>query len=421
MATICDGRLDRRNGALFFWTIFFSYTAGPVLFVGITQAALCDRLGASATVSNLPAASFFLGAIGPIFFASFVPHSWDRRLAVVSAALMAVFVAAVAVVLVAPVSNQVRIVAVVGQSLALGLLNSVNQVYVYQCLGRGTSETGRSRAMKLTYTVGPLAAVAASLLAQFILRGGIPFLRFPRDFALVHVIAAPCLVMMALCSSRFILPPLDAEPHPPFLSSLTGSIRCYAKSRDLILLWVAYLLFNCTLQAMPNLSLYTRVAMGREPSEFSGAALAIRFGCKALAGFGLGVLNLRYGARAPLVATVSMLGLAMAWAWWVPGGLYLASFGLMGAGELGGVYFPNTLLDWSPVVTAVRDMSILNLAAGVAGPAATLHGLLTDHWGFPTSFIFGIVTAVAALVLVLRLPRAKIAGRNVPPGISGPR
>ncbi len=421
MATIGDGQLDRRNSVLFFWTIFFSYIAGPVLFVGVTQAALCDRLGASATVSNLPAASFFLGAVGPIFLASIVPHRWDRRLAVVSAALMAVFMGAVAVVLVIPLSNHVRIIAVVGQSIALGLLNSVNQVYVYQCLGRGTSEAGRSRAMKLTYTLGPIAAVAGSLLAQFILRGGVPFLRFPRDFAMVHVIAVPCLVMMAWCSGRFTLPPLESEAHAPFFSSLVSGIREYAKSRDMILLWVAYLLFNCTLQAMPNLSLYTRVAMGREPSEFSGAALAIRFGCKALAGYGLGVLNLRFGARAPLMATVAMLGLAMVWAWAVPGGLYLASFGLMGAGELGGVYFPNTLLGWSPAVTAVRDMSILNLAACVAGPAATVHGLLTDHWGFPTSFVFGIVTAAAALVLVLRLPRTRIAGRNAPTGISAPR
>ena len=410
MATTMDARLDRKNSLLFFWTIFFSYIAGPVLFVGVTQAALCDKLGASATVSTLPAASFFLGSIGPIFFASFVSHRWDRRLTVISAAIMAVLMGAVALVLVVPVSDHLRIMAVVWQSLLLGVLNAVNLVYVYQCLGRGTTEAGRSRAMKLTYTLGHIAAVAGSLLAQFILRGRIPFLRFPRDFAMVHMIALPCLAMMAWCSSRFELPPLEAEAHPPFLSSLVGGLRQYAKSRDMILLWVAFLMFNCTLQAMPNLSLYTRKAMGREPAEFSGAALAIRFGCKALAGHGLGVLNLHYGPRAPLIATVSMLGLAMVWAWWVPGGLYLASFGLMGAGELGGVYFPNTLLSWSPAITAVRDMSILNLAAAVAGPAASVHGLLTDHWGFSASFIFGIATAVAGLVLVLKLPKVRKSG-----------
>ena len=35
---------------------------------------------------------------------------------------------------------------VVGQELVLGILTSVNQLFLLQCLGRGTSEWGRSRA-----------------------------------------------------------------------------------------------------------------------------------------------------------------------------------------------------------------------------------------------------------------------------------
>ena len=111
---------------------------------------------------------------------------------------------------------------------------------------------------------------------------------------------------------------------------------------------------------------------------------------------------------------MTLLGLSMVWAWAVPGYLYLGAFGLMGAGELGGTYFPNTLLTWSSPVNALRDMSILNLAIPAAGPAASMHGILTDHWGFPASFIFGIATAVVALVLVFKLPRQNSPSNAAP-------
>jgi MFS family permease len=409
-----DSRTDRRNGLLFFWATMLIYLAAPVIYVGVTQAALCDKLGASATVASLPASGFFVGSFAPIFFACFIPHRWDRLLVVVAFSLMALLLAVVAVSLFLPMSDQIRIAAVVSQSLILGFLNSVSQVYMYQCLGRATTEAGRSWTLKLTFTIGPLAAVAGSLLAQFVLRGGIPGVSFPRDFGILYLIGVPCMAGTAWCCGRLELAGMKDEALPPFFSSLWNSFRRYLRSRDMVFLFLAYLLWNCTLQAMPNLSLFTHKALGREPAEFSGVILALRFGCKAMAGYALGVLNMRYGLRAPLIATVSMLGLAMVWAWVVPGYLYLAAFGLMGAGELGGAYFPNVLLTWSSPADATRDMSILNLAVPLGGPAATVHGMLTDHWGFSASFIFGIATAAAALALVLKLPK-----RKSPPAAAG--
>jgi hypothetical protein len=75
--------------------------------------------------------------------------------------------------------------------------------------------------------------------------------------------------------------------------------------------------------------------------------------------------------------------------------------------ELGGAYFPNVLLSLSSSVNGARNMSILNLAAPVASPSPALHGLLTDHWGFPASFALGIATALAAFWLVWKLPFAR--------------
>jgi len=400
-----DPQTDRKNGRLFLWANLLIYLAAPVLYVGVIQAALCDKLGASAAVANFPATGYFMGSFAPIIFACFIPHRWDRRLVVLTGALMAGLLAMVAMMLFLPMSNQIRIAAVVSQSLVLGLLNSVSGVYLYQCLGQSTTEAGRSRALKTTFTIAPLAAVVGSLLAQFILRGGIPHLSFSQDFGILYLIGVPCMGIYAWCGSQIEMSPIKEEARPPFFSSLRDSFRHYFRSRDLVLLLLAYLLLNCTLMAMPNLSLYTRKAMGREPAEFSGVVLALRFGCKALAGYGLGMLNMRYGVRAPLLATAALLGLSLVWAWAVPGYLYLAAFGLMGAGELDGAYFTNTVLTWSSPVYVIRDMSILNLAAAAAGPAASIHGILTDHWGFSASFIFGITTAVVALVLLFKLPK----------------
>ena len=50
---------QRRNLILFALCTGTQYLAAPVLYVGITQASLCDRLGADARTSNLPGTLFF--------------------------------------------------------------------------------------------------------------------------------------------------------------------------------------------------------------------------------------------------------------------------------------------------------------------------------------------------------------------------
>ena len=58
-----NSRLDRRNGNLFSYSYLLIFLAAPVLYVGVVQAALCDRLGASATVANLLALSLLFGKL----------------------------------------------------------------------------------------------------------------------------------------------------------------------------------------------------------------------------------------------------------------------------------------------------------------------------------------------------------------------
>src|SRR5262249_54233781 len=143
----------------------------------------------------------------------------------------------------------------------------------------------------------------------------------------------------------------------------------------------------------------------RDPKEFSGIIMALRFGFKSVAGLILPTLMLRWGSRATLAATVALLGGAIVWAWTAPGYAYLLAFGLMGAGELGGGYFPNYAIAVSTPEAAAVNVSILTLVTPVSSVAPVLHGLLTDHFGFRGSFALGTLTAVLALWLVGRLPR----------------
>jgi hypothetical protein len=64
---------DRHNGWVFTLCYSLVYLSAPVLYVGVVQAALCDKLGASATIANLPASTYMLGQVAPLVCSWLVP------------------------------------------------------------------------------------------------------------------------------------------------------------------------------------------------------------------------------------------------------------------------------------------------------------------------------------------------------------
>ena len=58
-------QMDRYNGRLYLFSYMLIYFCGPIDYVGVVQASLCNKLGASHTVANLPAAAVSLGYIVP--------------------------------------------------------------------------------------------------------------------------------------------------------------------------------------------------------------------------------------------------------------------------------------------------------------------------------------------------------------------
>src|SRR5262249_50270455 len=142
------------------------------LYVGVVQAAMCDKLGAGPTLANLPTAAYLFGHFAPLVLSSWVRHRKVRAVTVAAHAVTATLLAVVCALLVLPVPDPVRLGAVIGHGLVQGFSGSIANVYLWQCLGRGTTPEGRAHALKLTYSLGPVAAVAGSLGAQFVLAGG---------------------------------------------------------------------------------------------------------------------------------------------------------------------------------------------------------------------------------------------------------
>ena len=74
-------------------------------YIGIVQAALCDKLGASYTVASLPSSFFFLGGAGPLICSWLIPYHRERITVVWSYSMSAAVLAAVGTTLLLPFSN----------------------------------------------------------------------------------------------------------------------------------------------------------------------------------------------------------------------------------------------------------------------------------------------------------------------------
>lgn len=339
-------KMEQRNDMLYFLTYVLFFLAAPITYIGVAQAALCNSLGASATVANLPTATYLFGGLAPFVLSLILPNRLDRAVVIWSNGITAFFIGTVCITLLVKLPPHVTITAVVIQGLFQGIASQISNVYTYQCLNRGFTLAGRTRTLKRTFTVAPIFAIIGSLGAQYILNHGFRFAPFPYDFALLYLIGFLCSVGVTLLSF-YHLAEVPEGPRAPFFRSLTESIRSYAGSRPLLLLFLVMALWSCGEYGAPNLSLFTKSALGREPKELSGVIMAIQFGGKAIGGYFIGLMAERIGTRVAVMMTSLLLALGFIWGWTMPGHWFLLAFAMMGAGELGGAYIPNYVLEFS--------------------------------------------------------------------------
>src|SRR5262245_7817519 len=112
---------DRHNGWVFTLCYALIYLSAPVLYVGVVQAALCDKLGASATIANLPASAYLFGSFAPILLAWKIPLRLEQSVIVWANTVTAVSLALVCVALALSLPASVQIPIVIGQSFIYGL------------------------------------------------------------------------------------------------------------------------------------------------------------------------------------------------------------------------------------------------------------------------------------------------------------
>lgn len=431
---------QRRNLILFAVCTGTQYLAAPVLYVGITQASLCDRLGADARTSNLPGTLFFAMTAMPALFAWLSPRvsSLKRNLSLfyVTSALM---LATLALTLALPVSNQFKLAMIVLQGGVSGAVMPAAIALLWEAMGRGSDESRRGLALSMAFGAGPLLAVFGSFGQTALLGGdlfGLHFsgLPYPRNFIILFAAGVPVMGLAAIFSQFFVIAPVKLEQEREPVASVIGLLigiplmlaavatmqiaavpadgavesvssdsgigsslralgtlsaigsvlafvyhfRTVLQQRVLLFATLVTILVYSGNVIPSNMNLYSSEALGDLPEKYAGVQNMLRFGFKVVAGAVLGWVLTRTNPKVGILATASIFLVAQIWAMCVTGPWYLVAFGIHGAGELVGVYAPNYIVSASRADQLRRNMAFVTMLMVPAAPAGYLYGAIVD-------------------------------------------
>jgi hypothetical protein len=393
------------------------YLSSPVTYVGLVQAALLDRLGFGSREANLPAGVFLWSTPLAVVAIWLLPRAGSLKRLIVGALVSAALTGCVVAASILWLGPNLVLAALVAHAAVWGCANGVFASCQWEMMGRGVAESRRGEALGLAFGAGPVLAVIASVGSQAVLGGSVRELRlpvslpridYPWNFAGLYLASALILGLAAVQSSCFVVPTPGSEvERQPFVAWVFGGFGKFLGSRLILTAAIAYVLVYSGHQVMQNISLYTREAIGESPEKYAGLQLTLRFGFKIVAGFFLGWLLLRSTPRTLLLATAGLVFAGVLWALAVPGHWFLLSFGVLGAGELFGVYYPNYILDCSPRAELRRNMVFTSMITMPVGFAPILYGLIADtvgrgdkSRGFQVSFVVSLVVLMSAMILV---------------------
>jgi hypothetical protein len=407
IAAALPARQQTRNLICFSVITFLIYLSAPTLYVDVIHTTLCNKLGASKGVANLPSSAAIFFALPTLLLVWLVPHTRKLIPMLVGCfALTALIGVAVAVLLLTSGNADLLIAMLIAHGALAGLANQAAGIYRWEALARGVGEGRRGRTLSVAFGVGPLFAALANWMAQSVLNTHVPWLTYPRNFAFLFAYSVPVMVLAAYLCTRFELsyeqPVVKREPIVPYLF---GGIWDFLKQRHFLILTVSFILVSMATYVMNNASLYAKTVLGLEPHQVAGNANVLRFGAKALCGLVLGALYARFGARAPVLMTAMLVNIAIVWTLTVKGHAYLAAFALFGGGELLGAYYYTYVVAGSPAALVKRNTAVLNLAYVVVAAGPYFLGRIADHFhSHPPSFKAGLAIAAVALALLLLIP-----------------
>lgn len=410
-----DPRHQNRNALIYASIVSLTYLAAPVLYMGM-QAGLCKRLQASDTTANLPSTVFAAMAWLPVIIAWLFPQARLLKITMSLAyGIMSLSGIAIAILIIYQPSNEIIISSVVIQSALLGGTNGIVSMLNWEALHRGVSSRLRGKALGLAFGLGPGFAVIGSLLAQLLLNGKLfgwqppqwlLFAGYPYNYAILFGVSATCMALAALLGYfyKIPLPRVDVE-RESFNVAVLGGFKAMIGNRVLLIACIAYLLVYCGSMVQNNMNIFTREIVGKAPEDLVGYQLALRFSFKMLAGFLLGWLLTRTNPKFPLLVTVGLQIAGVLWVLIVPGYWFMLAFGLMGAGELFGVYYINYPVCCSPKSQVRRNIAFIGLISSAVGLSPMFYGWISDTWNLRASFgaALAILVFTAALV-IFKLP-----------------
>ena len=367
------------------------YLVAPVSYVGLTHANLLRNLGNGDDISNLPGAMYLWMTFIPVVVSWMFPHPrYLKPLAMLSVGVLALSTAAVAAVLGSDTSPTTRTVVVIAHGALFGAANGFLFTAIWDVMRRGVSTSRRGKALGFSFGIGPLFACIGSVLQDACfdgkLLGGWTFgLTFPNNYRAMFAATAPLFLLegLILVLSVVPTPSIRDEPQVKPLQEIGRGLLQFVRNRNVLLAVVIYVIvYSGGNTILSNVSLYARNVMG-EGADTVGQQNFLRFGFKAVAGALLGVLLAKVNPRATLLATTSILLAGMGWAlisggWGWP---FMMTFGLLGAGELFGAYFPNYVTTASAKKYVRINMAYLGVLSALTGFSAYGFGMISKHFG----------------------------------------
>ncbi|MFO1021218.1 MAG: hypothetical protein U0903_11045 [Planctomycetales bacterium] len=431
--------LQRRNLMIFGMCTGLIYLSAPVLYVGVMQATLCEKLYGQKidVIANLPKTMYLAATVFPIFIAWLIPYVRALKgLIAISFGFNALAIGFVGWMLLRPdISPLVKIWGVILQGTLSGCVLPAAVAFMWEVLGRGVRESRRGLALALGFGVGPFLAFFGSLLSQVILEGrlkipwgggrwelprgtfGLPGWAdtFPGNYALLFCLIAPCMGIAAVLSCAFVVPLPEVElKRLSFRDAIWGGVWDFLRNR--VLFWAACFTMLAYAENLmdSNLALYTKHALAGSTEDYSGLSNALRFFVKGITGLCLGWLLTRTSPRTGLLVTSGIYLLALVYGMLVTGPWYLLVFGLYGAGELVGVYAPNYILSASPPENMRRNMAFTTMLMAPISLIGPVFGGVSQYLGEMTSIATGYRLSFA-LCAVLQLMAFGIAWWILPP------
>ncbi len=409
--TVLSASTEQRNGLVFLICNCLTFLIAPVTYVGVLHAVILDSLDASHAVANLPEAVYHYVTPVPMIIAWLWPSPRLLRPLLAGSLLAKGCAGALVALLFALAPRSWWIPALILHPAIIGVTAGVQDMCLWELIGRGMSAKRRSQVLGWTFGIGPLFAVLGSCGSQLALHGDflgvLQITPLPQPWSYVALFGATCVAMWlsATLVSLIKVPTAAETPPAARMPVILQGLRSYFLHPLIIATAIAFLLTHSGIMILNNVSLYAKEALGHAPEEYAGLQLALRFGCKCIAGFALGWMVTRWHAKSSLLATTALCLAGVAWALFIPGRWYLFSFGLLGAGELFYVYYLNYIVGCSAPERIRENSAITNMITVAIGVVPWLYGVLSDRFSLQASFILAMALLAAALVLVQwRLP-----------------